>query len=82
MISEWTFGNPVLDPSMEKSGLLGRQSNPEVSEPSECWETAGQKKRKVEFTQSPHMFHLNRKRYEDEDRESTWPSLVTYSSAK
>lgn len=55
MISEQTFGNPVIDPSSEKSGLLGRQSNPELSEPSECWEMAGQKKRESNIhTKSSH----------------------------
>lgn len=55
MISEWTFCNPAIDPSLEKSGLLGRQSNPELSEPSECWETAGQKKRGSKIhTKSSH----------------------------
>lgn len=34
MISEWTFGDTVIDPSLEKCGLLGRLNNPEFSEPS------------------------------------------------
>lgn len=35
MISEWTFGDTVIEPYLEKCGLLGSQNNPGLCAPSE-----------------------------------------------
>lgn len=35
-ITEWAFGDAVIDHSLEKRGLIGRQDNSEISVPGKC----------------------------------------------
>lgn len=36
MITEWAFGDAVIDHSLEKQGLIAKQDNSELSVPSKC----------------------------------------------
>ena len=35
-ITKWAFGDAVIDHSLEKRGLIGRQDNSELCEPGKC----------------------------------------------
>lgn len=58
VISEWIFGDAVIDPPLEKHGLLGRQNNPGLSEPARAEEEPIREKEKGKFIPSPHTVPL------------------------